>query len=388
MNDTLPSDACPAAHTLPGTANVARGYAITAYKYRDDPLELTTAVVKRDWMEASRERFAFRCLPLTMANQAGWQLSCTSDFDAVWDGSPEPGHVLVLADDGVPRASLPSGHFGEGTITFDTGYLFRTPPGTALLVSGPPNTDHDGIVALTGIVETDWLPFPFTMNWRFTRPGTLVSFRKGDVICSVLPVSLAEIEASKIEIRFLHENQSLSEEMSAWRLSRDSWLKQWAAGDPSVRRAGWQRFYHRGTGPDGTLVRPRGSEHRTRVTMPLPRRAASAQCPAGSESEPTQLPAEALDTSGGLRYIATPGWRIAHAELGSVVVAISGRKPVRLGRSVVHLLSQLQTAKSEAELLVGGAPPETLRECLDTLLRIGIISALTEDWSVQLTAAQ
>jgi len=28
------------------------------------------------------------------------------------------------------------------------------------------------------VIETDWLPDPFTMNWQMTRPGT-VRFREG-----------------------------------------------------------------------------------------------------------------------------------------------------------------------------------------------------------------
>ncbi len=40
-------------------------------------------------------------------------------------------------------------------------------------VGGPPNHIKDGIQPLTGLVETDWLPFPFTMNWMFTRKGSV-----------------------------------------------------------------------------------------------------------------------------------------------------------------------------------------------------------------------
>ena len=40
---------------------------------------------------------------------------------------------------------------------------------------GPPNHVKDGIQPLVGLVETDWLPFPFTMNWHLhpARPGAL-----------------------------------------------------------------------------------------------------------------------------------------------------------------------------------------------------------------------
>ena len=55
-------------------------------------------------------------------------------------------------------------HFGSGVLTFHAGYLFRTPPGWAVWARGAPNTVKDGIVPLDGLVETDWLPFTFTMN--------------------------------------------------------------------------------------------------------------------------------------------------------------------------------------------------------------------------------
>ena len=42
----------------------------------------------------------------------------------------------------------------------------------------------DGIVPLDGLVETDWLPFTFTMNWRFTRRKT-IRFEKGEPFCFV-----------------------------------------------------------------------------------------------------------------------------------------------------------------------------------------------------------
>ena len=41
---------------------------------------------------------------------------------------------------------------------------------------------------LEGIVETDWLPATFTMNWRLTRPNYPVHFEAGDPICMVVPV--------------------------------------------------------------------------------------------------------------------------------------------------------------------------------------------------------
>ena len=46
-------------------------------------------------------------------------------------------------------------------------------------VTGPMNGIKDGIAPLSGVIETDWSPYSFTMNWRFTRPGKCPECRGG-----------------------------------------------------------------------------------------------------------------------------------------------------------------------------------------------------------------
>lgn len=82
----------------------------------------------------------------------------------------------------------------RGIVTFHTGHLFRTPPGWGVWVTGPPNWPKDGIAPLTGLVETDWLPFPFTMNWQMTRPGEVV-FRKGEPFAFITLMEHKRLEA-------------------------------------------------------------------------------------------------------------------------------------------------------------------------------------------------
>ena len=131
------------------------------------PPPLVAGVPERDWMEAFNLRFPYRCLPLTMANTSGWEIRCTTDFQVEWDGSPSIEALKVSEE----AKGLALSHFGGGVLTFHPGYLFRTPPGWAIWATGAPNHVKDAIQPLTGLIETDWLPFPFTMNWRMTRPG-------------------------------------------------------------------------------------------------------------------------------------------------------------------------------------------------------------------------
>src|SRR5436190_22927920 len=45
---------------------------------------------RRDWMDATQNKFAYRCLPLTMANPTGWWVYNPVGFPAIWDGRPGP----------------------------------------------------------------------------------------------------------------------------------------------------------------------------------------------------------------------------------------------------------------------------------------------------------
>src|SRR5882757_4419474 len=59
---------------------------LTAYVLDGHEVAIRPAPVDREWMEATNERFAYRCLPLNIANAHGWEILCRSGFSAVWNG--------------------------------------------------------------------------------------------------------------------------------------------------------------------------------------------------------------------------------------------------------------------------------------------------------------
>src|SRR5438093_13464407 len=113
-------------------------------------------------MDPTAQAFGYRCLPLNIANAHGWLILNTVPFVANWDGQAglEAITVQSVADDAPPLASS---HFGSGVLTFHVNALFRTEPGYDLMVTGPLNSFKDAIQPLSGVVETDWAPFTFTM---------------------------------------------------------------------------------------------------------------------------------------------------------------------------------------------------------------------------------
>ena len=102
------------------------------------PPRLTPASASRAWMSATRDRFACRCLPLLIANQAGWFILNNHAIRVTWDGSDGLEGLKIEYLKGVlPYPAM--SHFGYGILTWTIPYLFRTAPGFNLLVRGPAN---------------------------------------------------------------------------------------------------------------------------------------------------------------------------------------------------------------------------------------------------------
>lgn len=197
----------------------------------------------RPWMDATGQRFAYRCLPLTIANTYGWEICCPEPVRAIWNGGHEPDDIHV---DGVPDLAM--SHFGWGVLTFFPGYLFRTEPGTNLLISGPFNHPKRGIAPLTGMVETDWAPYHFTMNWQMTEPGREVVFDAGEPFCVMVPQARHQLSVIQPEIRDLQDDPDLEQAHHTWLAQREVLLNRRVAGEVD-----WDKNYTHGRMPDGTL---------------------------------------------------------------------------------------------------------------------------------------
>ena len=131
-------------------------------------MEIEPAPIDRDWMEQSNRRFAYRCLPLAIANQSGWIMRSPFAFEAIWNGGESAADLRIAYPSELKETRVNS-HFGHGILTFEIPFLFRTPSGVNLWVKGPSNWIKDGIQPLEGVVETDWANATFTMNWKFHK---------------------------------------------------------------------------------------------------------------------------------------------------------------------------------------------------------------------------
>ncbi|MBV6657486.1 MAG: hypothetical protein KI785_06925 [Devosiaceae bacterium] len=240
------------------------------YQIHHGAAEIRPAQAQRSWMDETPNRFAYRCLPLSIANATGWELLLPFGFRAFWNGGAQIEDIRLEAHD--PKDAevlgrMAGSHFGSGVITFHTGFIMRTSPGWGLWARGAPNDPRDGIAALDGLIETDWLPFPFTMNWKFTRPG-MVEFHKGDVFCFVTPTPHHSLEAISPSVVPLDMNQPLRADYERWAQARESFNARLDAGDPEAIKQGWQRNYMHGRTLDGERV---PIQHATKRKMKAPK---------------------------------------------------------------------------------------------------------------------
>jgi len=232
---------------------------IKAYQFHNDDeifFELVQGEsdTKRVWMDETANKFAYRCLPLLAANSLGWQIKIKSAFMVFWNGGMGLNDVTLKfpSESKRPSGSVLS-HFGSGILTFSIPWLFKTSKGHNLFITGPINEPKNGITPLSGLVETDWLPFTFTMNWKITATNTPIAFYPGDTICQFFPYPRGYIEKFKAHKDSIKNHKEINEEYMEWATSRNEINKQ--IKDQTInqdtRKKLWEKTYFRGEYKDG-----------------------------------------------------------------------------------------------------------------------------------------
>ncbi len=145
-------------------------------KMTQNPPLIKQSRLKRDWMDNTYNKHAYRCLPMTTANVHGWELILPQDVI-----------VQLDAPDTIPRVL--SGEMLDGRplvmpsilniVSFCTSWIIKTEPGYSTWISGSPNHVINGVMPLSASIPTDWWPDEFNMNWYITKVGEPIVFEKG-----------------------------------------------------------------------------------------------------------------------------------------------------------------------------------------------------------------
>jgi hypothetical protein len=228
-----------------------------------EPL-IRPAEATRDWMTGTPEAFAYRCLPLNIANAHGWEILSPCTFEARWWGGTGTEQVEIRLEPGTKPETAPVSLFGQGILTFHIAGLFRTPPGWNLWVGGSPNRPKEWLYPLTGVVETDWAPYTFTMNWRFTRSYRWVRFEAGEPICFFFPVRRGYLEEITPSLVPMAADPELLDQFKTWSRSRDEFHARMVREPPQAASDRWQKHYYRGVDAVG---RQGSDDHQSKLRL-------------------------------------------------------------------------------------------------------------------------
>lgn len=200
-------------------------------------MDIKPTNVKRKWMDDT-DGHAYRCLPLNIANQYGWIGHNIKTFTATWDGGSGPESIVVTEATGKPT-QIAMSHFGHGILTIPTDFIIKTPKNISIYVRGVSNHNYENVYPLDAIVETDWLPFTFTMNYKFIKPGS-VTFEKGDPIFMFFPIDREYIESFDIVQKEIKSNEELLQQYNKYAKSRKDYTQNDTTGKG-------QKFYVSGS---------------------------------------------------------------------------------------------------------------------------------------------
>jgi uncharacterized protein DUF6065 len=246
--------------TQPAAAPRREPSPLICYAISEEPPALRPAPPTRQWMDESSDAFAYRCLPLSIANGHGWELLNPSAFEATWQGAKDiDGIKITPLDGGKPLATS---HFGSGVLTFHIHALFRTLPGVNLWVSGPTNRPKHGIQPLHAVIETDWTYATFTMNWIFTAPGT-VRFERDEPFCFFFPLARGNLNNMEPELLSVSDDRAVYDGYVSWRAERARFLRQLSIAGTEAHEAGWEKAYFQGRQTDNTKI----PDHQTKLRL-------------------------------------------------------------------------------------------------------------------------
>jgi hypothetical protein len=214
--------------------------------------------LKRKWMDESNAQYAYRCLPLNIANQHGWAIYANENIVANWTGDQNFNRDAVKIYEN-PQ-NIATSHFGHGILTFHLPFLVRLDPNYSLYITGAPNHHISGIQPCTGIFEADWAPYSFTMNWRFTHANQPVTFTPNDPICFFFPVPRNIVQDTETKYStIVEQDEDYLENYRKFCIDRKEFTIE-------KYPEGWQKHYFQGLNPDGSKC---PFEHKTKIKAKL-----------------------------------------------------------------------------------------------------------------------
>jgi len=233
---------------------------VTLLKTTPFPLEIRQASVRREWMDNTYNKHAYRCLPVTEANVCGWEIVLPHDVVFEWDGGTSVPRVIK---GGTIERTIHGQSFTQrvaqqsivGMATFSLGWVFKTPPGIHTWITGSPNYVVDGAVPLSASLASDWWPDEVNMSWILTKERTPITFPAGSALAFFNFYRPSLLEEAEFEVENLWDYPDLTRARQAYSDAKTQKIQEqpWS----------WMNGIRTGLDHEGNRIGPRFDGHMT-----------------------------------------------------------------------------------------------------------------------------
>jgi hypothetical protein len=192
--------------------------------------EISPMSIKRDWMDQTSEKHAYRCFPVTQANVVGWSISCIEDISFIWDGINDQSqeHVEIIF---APEGSY-TGR-GQSSISLNTGLIFRTDKEVSIITINPVNYFNEDFETMSNLISTSFYDNPLPLAIKAKKANEKVVIKAGTPVATIIPISLTGLNNSSIEIfeykdeNRLRTNANISYGEAAQKLNKSGQWTDW-----------------------------------------------------------------------------------------------------------------------------------------------------------------
>jgi hypothetical protein len=153
--------------------------------------------IKREWMDVTSEKHAYRCFPVTQSNVIGWNIFSTKDIEFIWDGINDQtsDHIEIIQS---PLGSY-SGR-GQSSISFQTGLIFRTDSDISIFTINPVNYFNNEFETMSSLITTSFYDNPLPLAIKAKTANKNIVIKAGTPLATIIPISLSELNNTCINI--------------------------------------------------------------------------------------------------------------------------------------------------------------------------------------------
>jgi len=170
---------------------------ITVEKTQNSVIGIEPMPIKRDWMDVTPEKHAYRCFPVTQANMVGWYLYSEKDISFIWNGinDTSSSNIEILKGSEFTYTGR-----GQSTVSFMTGLIFRSDQNISFLTISPVNYFNEDFETMSSLISTSFFDNDYPLAIKARVPNKEILIKAGYPIATIIPISLSALDNTCIEM--------------------------------------------------------------------------------------------------------------------------------------------------------------------------------------------